>query len=254
VVLHGGEELLPSIAGGREVALLDYAAEVCDAALDGLDATVSTGIEHEFRGVCDFSGLRGGEAKIHFEGDPAMRIFGTGVAAEIVFAGGEEDGWSLASGTVVESGLPGVGGSAGEGLNAAAALYADACGDGVGDEGSVERFARKRGRGKGQWRLRGAPGRGETNLIDGHGAERGYVDAERMQIFEGLTAQELSADFMAGSGLALNEGHGSSLASERDGSSTSGHSSTEDENFALCWKLIRIGRSNWNHFVFDPIL
>ena len=51
--------------------------------------------------------------------------------------------------------------------------------------------------GKGNGASRGAPGRGEANIVDGHGAKRGHVDAERVQILKGLTAQELSADLMA---------------------------------------------------------
>ena len=87
--------------------------------------------------------------------------------------------------------------------------------------------------GKGKGASRGAPGSGEANVVDGHGAKRGHVDAERVQIFKGLTAQELSADFMARRGLAFDQRNASSLAGERDGSGTACHSTTEDENFIL---------------------
>ena len=59
--------------------------------------------------------------------------------------------------------------------------------------------------GKGKRSLRGAPGGGETNIVDGHGAKRGHVDAECVQVLKGLAAQELSADFMARGGLAFDQ-------------------------------------------------
>ena len=102
-----------------------------------------------------------------------------------------------------------------------------------GDERCIERLARERGRGKRQRSLRGAPGCGKANVIDGHRAKRGHVDAERMQVFKGLTAQELSADLMARRGLAFDQRDASSLSSERDRSGTACHSTTEDENFVL---------------------
>ena len=75
-----------------------------------------------------------------------------------------------------------------ERLHTATALYADSCGDGFGDERCIKRLARERGCGKRQGSLRGAPGSGEANVVDGHGTKRGHVDAERVQVLKGLTA------------------------------------------------------------------
>jgi hypothetical protein len=49
-------------------------------------------------------------------------------------------------------------------------------------------------------------------VVDGHGAKRRHIDSERMQVFKGLTAQELSADLMARRSLAFNQRDASSLA------------------------------------------
>jgi hypothetical protein len=54
-----------------------------------------------------------------------------------------------------------------------------------------------------------------------------------VQVFKGLAAQELAADFMARSGFAFNQGDASSLAGERDRSGTTGHSTAEDQYFIL---------------------
>ena len=122
---------------------------------------------------------------------------------------------------------------ASERLHTAAALYADSCGDGLGDERCIKRLARERGCGKRQGSLRGAPGSGKANVVDGHGAKRGHIDAERMQVLKGLTAEELSADLMARCGFAFDQRDASSLAGKRDRSGTACHSTTEDENFVL---------------------
>ena len=117
-----------------------------------------------------------------------LRVLRASVAAQIVLARGEKGGWSFVGGAVVERSLPDVGCRAAERLHTATALYADSSGDGFGDERCIKRLARERGRGKRQRSLRGAPGGGEANVVDGHGAKRGHVDAERMQVLKGLTA------------------------------------------------------------------
>ena len=188
VLLHLREEVLPAIAHTCEIPLLHHAAEVCNAALNRLDTTIASGIEHELRGALELSGLRGRQAKIRLEGDPSIRVLGTRVAAEIVLACGEKDRWSFTGGAVVERSLPGVACRAAQRLHTAAALYADSCSDGFGDERCIKRLARERGCGKRQGSLRGAPGSGEANIVDGHGAKRGHVDAERVQVLKGFTA------------------------------------------------------------------
>jgi hypothetical protein len=70
-------------------------------------------------------------------------------------------------------------------------------------------------------------------VVDGRGAKRGHVNAERVQVLKGLTAQELSADLMAWCGLAFDQRHASSLAGQRDRSGAACYSTTEDENFVL---------------------
>jgi hypothetical protein len=107
---------------------------------------------------------------------------------EIVLACGEKDSWSFTDGAIVERRLPSAACGASERLHTAATLYADSCGDGLDDERCIERFARERGCGKRQGSLSGAPGSGETNVVDGHGTERGDVNAERVQVFKSLTA------------------------------------------------------------------
>ena len=87
-------------------------------------------------------------------------------------------------------------------------------------------------------------------MVDGRGAKRGHVDAQRVQVLKGLTAQELSADLMAWCGLALDQRDASSLAGERDRSGTACYSTTEDENFVLQANPIQIGRSNGNLLLF----
>src|SRR5579871_4300241 len=96
------------------------------------------------------SGLGVREAVIHLESDPSLRVLGTRVAAKIVFACGEKDGWSFAECAVVEHRLPRADAGAGERLNQAAALNADPGIDGRGNQGRIERFARERGGGKRQ--------------------------------------------------------------------------------------------------------
>ena len=77
---------------------------------------------------------------------------------------------------------------AAERLHTATTLNTDSRGDGCGDECCIECLARERASRKRQAGLRGAPGRGQSNVFDGHGAQRVHVDAERMQVFKGLTA------------------------------------------------------------------
>jgi hypothetical protein len=81
--------------------------------------------------------------------------------------------------------------------------------------------------------LRGAFGGGKTNVVDGDRAKRGHVDAERVQVFEGLAAQELSTDFVAWGALAFNQRNAPAFAGELDGSSTACDSAAENENFIL---------------------
>jgi len=128
----------------------------------------------------------------------------------------------------------------------AAALDADSSCDGLCDERRIKRLARKRGRGKWQRSLRGSPGGGKANVIDGHRAKCGHVYAQGMEVLKGLTAQELSADLMARRGLAFDERNASSLARERDGGGTACDSTTDDENFVFERNPIQIGRSNGN--------
>ena len=141
------------------------------------------------------------------------------MAAQVVLARGEKGGWSLVGRTVVERSLPDVACRANERLHTTPAFYADSRGDGCGDEGCIERFARERLRGKRQAGRRGAPCSGEANIIDGHGAKRDHVDTENVQVFKGLTAQELSTDLMARSGLAFDQRNLPSRAGQRDSSS-----------------------------------
>jgi hypothetical protein len=110
------------------------------------------------------------------------------MATEIMLAGGEKDRRSFIGGTVVERSLPDIAWRVTERLHATTTLYADSCGDGLGDERCIKRLARERRCGKRQGSLCGAPVSGEANEIDGHGAERGHVDAERVQVLKGLTA------------------------------------------------------------------
>ena len=65
-------------------------------------------------------------------------------------------------------------------------------------------------------------------MIDGHRTERGHVDAERMQIFKGLAAQELSAHLMARCGLAFDQRNLPSLAGQRDSSGAACDATSED--------------------------
>jgi hypothetical protein len=76
-----------------------------------------------------------------------------------------------------------------------------------------------------------------------------------LQVFKGLTAQELPADLMARCGLAFDQRDASSLAGERDRSGTARHSTAQDEDFILQsnWVRIGIGRSDWGLLFSDPI-
>ena len=69
--------------------------------------------------------------------------------------------------------------------------------------------------------------------MDGHGAERGDINAERVQILEGFAAEELSADFVARCGLAFNQRDAAAFAGQSDGSGAARHSAAEDEHFVL---------------------
>jgi len=70
-------------------------------------------------------------------------------------------------------------------------------------------------------------------MIDRHGAKTGYVDTKRMQVLKRLTTQELSANLMPRCGLTFDERNAMSFARQRDRSSTTCHTTTEDENFVL---------------------
>ena len=134
VLLHLRKKILPAIARACKIPLLHYPAKICNAAFNRLDTTVASGIEDQFRGAREFGGLRGRQTIIRFEGDPSLRILGTRVAAEIVFACGEKDRWSFTGVAVIETGSPDVACGASERLHRAAALHADPCGDCFGDE------------------------------------------------------------------------------------------------------------------------
>jgi hypothetical protein len=155
------------------------------------------------------------------------------VAAQIVLARGEKGCWSFSGGTVVKRRLPGIRSGTAKRLHTATALYANSSRNGLGNERCIERLPRERGRGKRQWSLRGSPGSGKANVVDGHGAKRSHVDAERMQILKGLTTYKFSAHLMARCRLAFNQRDASSFASEGDRSGTTRHSTTENENFVL---------------------
>ena len=75
-----------------------------------------------------------------------------------------------------------------ERLHTAAPLNADSSGDGLGDKRCIERLARERLCWKWQGGRRGAPCRGQSNVVDGHGAQRGHVDTEQQGGPKGLTA------------------------------------------------------------------
>ena len=108
VLLHLCEEVLPAMAFTREIALLHDAAKIGKAVFHGLDAAVAAGIEHQFGGAGELGGLREGEAKVHLECDPSLRVCRAREAAQVVLAGGEEDGCSFKGGAVIEA-LPATG-------------------------------------------------------------------------------------------------------------------------------------------------
>jgi hypothetical protein len=70
-------------------------------------------------------------------------------------------------------------------------------------------------------------------MIDGYRSKRVHVDAECVQVLQGLATEELATYLVARCGLALDESNASSFASESDGSGTARHATTEDENLAL---------------------
>jgi hypothetical protein len=121
-----------------EIPLLHYPAEVCNAAFNRLDTTIASGIEHQLRGACEISSLRGRKPKIHLESDPSLRVFWTRVAAKIVLACGEKGRRSFKDGAVVERSLPHAGCRATECLNTATAFNADPRGDGLSDECGIK--------------------------------------------------------------------------------------------------------------------
>src|SRR3984885_15013275 len=233
VLLHPRKEALPAKTPTCKIPPLHHTAEIRNAVFHRLDTTVASGIERQLGGVRQVSGLRFRQSVIHLEGDPLVRVLRATVAAQIVLARGEKGGWSFVCGAVIESGLPEVCGRAPERLHTATTLNANTRGAGCGDERCIQRLARERGRGKRQRSLRGASGCGKANIIDGHRAKRGHVDAKCVQVLKGLTAQEFSADLMARCGLAFDQRDASSLPSERDRSSTACHSTTKDQYFIL---------------------
>ena len=188
VPLHLCKETLPAKTRTCKIPPLHHAAEVRNAVFHRLDATVASGIESQLRGVRKVGGLGGRQLEIHLEGDPLVGVLGTAVAAQVVLTRGEKGGLSFIRGAVVERGLPEVPGRAAERLHTAATLNADSRGDGCGNERCIQRFARKRGRGKRQRSLRGASGCGKANIIDGHRPKRGNVDTECVQVFKGFAA------------------------------------------------------------------
>src|ERR1700678_4848945 len=165
VLLHLRKEALPAKTCTCKIPPLHHTAEIRNAVFHRLDATVASGIEHQLGGVPQVSGLGGRQSVIHLEGDPLVRVLRATVAAQIVLARGEKDGWSFVCSAVVERSLPEVAGRAPERLHTATTLNADSRGDGCGDKRCIQRFACERGRGKRQRSLRGASGCGEANVV-----------------------------------------------------------------------------------------
>jgi hypothetical protein len=66
--------------------------------------------------------------------------------------------------------------------------------------------------------------------MEGHGSEGSDVEAERVQIFESFAAEELSAEFVAGLGLAFDEGDAAAVAGEGNGSGGAGDTASDDEH------------------------
>jgi hypothetical protein len=231
ILLDAGEEALPAIAGMGKMALLDDAAEVGAALLYRLDATVAARVEHELGGAGEAGGLGGGEAKVHLEGDPLMRVFRPGVATEVVLAGGDENSGGLPGDTIVERCLPAMLGGAGEGLDSATVFDADAGFAGAGEQCGLEGLARQRGCRKGQHCFGGASGGGEPDAMDGDGAKGGGVNAKGVEVCKGFAREELAADLVAGRGFAFDQGDSDAFAGEGDCSGTACHATPEDEDF-----------------------
>src|ERR1700733_9128083 len=188
ILLHLRKEALPAKTRTCKISPLHHTAEIRNAVFDRLDTTVASGIERQLGGVRQVSGLGGRQSVIHLESHPLVGVLRARMAAQLVLACGQKDRWGFTGGAVIERNVPDVACRAAERLHAATAFYANSCGDGLGDERCIKRLARERGCGKRQGSLRGAPGSGEANVVDGHGAKRGYVDTERVQVLKDLTA------------------------------------------------------------------
>jgi hypothetical protein len=150
VLLHLREKILPAIARACEIPLLHHPAKVCNAAFNRLDTTIASGIEHQLRGAREFSGLRGRQAKIHLEGDPSLRVpsdaCGRGDRACLWRERPLELHGVPSSSVACQTPLV----ARTSACTAAAALHADPCGDGLGDERCIKRLARERRCGKGK--------------------------------------------------------------------------------------------------------
>ncbi len=161
ILLHLREEAFPTKTGPREILPLNDAAKIGDSVFHRLDTAIAARVQRQLGSVSQVSGLGGGHAVIHLEGDPLVRVLRTTVAAQIVLARGEKSGWSFEGGPVVERSLPKVRGRAAERLYAATTLQAYSRGGGGGEQRGIECLPRQGGRGKRQWRLRRALGCGE---------------------------------------------------------------------------------------------
>ena len=89
-------------------------------------------------------------------------------------------------------------------------------------------------------------------MIDRHGAKTGYVDTKRMQVLKRLTTQELSANLMPRCGLTFDERNAMSFARQRDLSSTTCNTTTEDENFVSQISSV-LSQLNGSHAFFRSV-
>jgi len=172
--------------------------------------------------------LRGREAEVHFEADEIG--VGAGVAwepAEVVLAGGEED---LRRGERVAGGgdAPEIAGAM-QGLGGVAAEDECAGGGGALEESFVEGAAGEGLRGEGEGRGGDAERAGETDVVDGDGAECGEVEAEVIEAGDGFGGEEVAADFVVRGEGAFEEGDAAAGAGELDGSGGACGATADDD-------------------------
>lgn len=176
--------------------VVDEQAEVGVAVFNELQAGIAAGKEDEFDVAAEYVGLLRREAEVLLEGDEVRLAAGRArMCAEIVFAGGEEDGGSLEGLAAGKRGLPMVI-RAGEGFDAVAA--ADVC---TGllrerEQGLVETVAGERERGEEELRFGDDGAGGEADGVDGDGSERGEIEAEGGEVVQGFVGEEFAADFV----------------------------------------------------------